>query len=225
MKLPQSSHPLSFPSSVKMVERKFELIDEHDFNRTYHGFSIHEQWQAWETAHFFCVNEIVENPTDGARLVSIGCNNGDASSPNCTTACSNATLMYSSPVNLWNCMTLAMLGILIGQGNNTIDRDSERKMDERFHFGTVEKFNSLNVFRKVRDCAWASCSDSTYGSCTSSLQGFKCGPVSPDNIAEFGRAMTKPYCQAASAGIDLDNAGQGVSHPFLSVPRHSKRLL
>ncbi|WKT43567.1 hypothetical protein QSH57_008403 [Fusarium oxysporum f. sp. vasinfectum] len=194
-----------------MIERKFQVIDKYDFNRTYHGIAISEQWQAWETAHFFRVRSIIENPTVGARLVSYGCNNGDGSSLNCTKTCSNATLMYNSPENLWNCMTLATLGMLVGPGNDTIDRESEKKMDEKFHFGTVEKFNSLNVFRKVRDCAWVSCSDSTYGSCTSSLQGFKCGPVSPNNIAKFGRVMAKPYCQAASAGIDLDIAGQGDS--------------
>ncbi|KAI1029336.1 hypothetical protein LB504_010778 [Fusarium proliferatum] len=193
-----------------MVERKFQIIDKYDFNRTYHGIAISEQWQAWETAHFFRVRSIIENPTVGARLSSYGCNNGDANSLNCTTTCSNATLMYSSPENLWNCITLATLGMLVGPGNDTIDRESEKEMDDKFHFGTVEKFNALNVFRKVRDCAWASCSDSTYGSCTSSLQGFKCGPVSPDNIAKFGRVMAKPYCQAANAGIDLDIAGQGI---------------
>ncbi|KAG5814274.1 hypothetical protein H9Q74_002885 [Fusarium xylarioides] len=193
-----------------MVERKFQVINKYDFNRTYHGIEISEQWQAWETAHFFRVKSIIENPTVGARLISYGCDNGDDSSLNCTTTCSNATLMYGSPQNLWNCITLATLGMLVGPGNDTIDRESEKKMDEQFHFGTAEKFNSLNVFRKVRDCAWASCSDSTYGHCTSSLQGFKCGPVSPDNIAKFGRVMAKPYCQAASAGIDLDIAGQGI---------------
>ncbi|EXK83492.1 hypothetical protein FOQG_12193 [Fusarium oxysporum f. sp. raphani 54005] len=198
-----------------MVERKFQVIDKYDFNRTYHGIAISEQWQAWETAHFFRVRSIIENPTVGARLISYGCNNGDGSSLNCTKTCSNATLMYSSPQNLWNCMTLATLGMLVGPGNDTIDRESEKKMDEKFHFGTVEKFNSLNVFRKVRDCAWASCSDSTYGSCTSSLQGFKCGPVSPNNIAKFGRVMAKPYCQAASAGIDLDIAGQGIVTAYI----------
>ncbi|KAM0081532.1 hypothetical protein ACKRZS_006318 [Fusarium odoratissimum] len=193
-----------------MAERKFQVIEKYDFNRTYHGIAISEQWQAWETAHFFRVRSIIENPTVGARLISYGCNNGDGSSLNCTKTCSNATLMYNSPENLWNCMTLATLGMLVGPGNDTIDRESEKKMNEKFHFGTVEKFNSLNVFRKVRDCAWASCSDSTYGSCTSSLQGFKCGPVSANNIAKFGRVMAKPYCQAASAGIDLDIAGQGI---------------
>ncbi|RKK89740.1 hypothetical protein BFJ71_g12113 [Fusarium oxysporum] len=133
-----------------MIERKFQVIDKYEFNRTYHGIAISEQWQAWETAHFFRVKSIIENPTVGARLISYGCNNGDGSSLNCTKTCSNATLMYSSPENLWNC------------------------------------------------------------SCTSSLQGFKCGPVSPNNIAKFGRVMAKPYCQAASAGIDLDIAGQGI---------------
>ncbi|KAF5617603.1 uncharacterized protein FTJAE_12621 [Fusarium tjaetaba] len=193
-----------------MVERKFQIIDKYDFNRAYHGIEISEQWQAWETAHFFRVRSIIENPTVGVRLISYGCDNGDGSSLNCTTTCSNATLMYRLPENLWNCITLATLGMLVGPGNDTIDRESEKKMDEQFHFETVEKFNSLNVFRKVRDCAWASCSDSTYGSCTSSLQGFKCGPVSPDNVAKFGRVMAKHYCQAASAGIDLDIAGQGI---------------
>ncbi|KAF4426550.1 hypothetical protein FACUT_9860 [Fusarium acutatum] len=204
-------HPLSSSSFVKMVERKFQIIDRCDFNRTYHGIAISEQWQAWETAHFFRFRSIIENPTVGARLISYGCDNGDSSSLNCTTTCSNAKLMYYSPENLWNCMTLATLGILVGPGNDTIDRESEKKMDGQFHFGTVEKFNSLNVFRKVRDCSWASCSDSTYGSCTSSLQVFKCGPVSPDNIAKFGRVMSKPYCQAASAGIDLVIAEQGMA--------------
>ncbi|RKL29738.1 hypothetical protein BFJ70_g10385 [Fusarium oxysporum] len=113
-----------------MIERKFQVIDKYEFNRTYHGIAISEQWQAWETAHFFRVKSIIENPTVGARLISYGCNNGDGSSLNC--------------------------------------------------------------------------------SCTSSLQGFKCGPVSPNNIAKFGRVMAKPYCQAASAGIDLDIAGQGI---------------
>ncbi|KAF5714557.1 hypothetical protein FMUND_7366 [Fusarium mundagurra] len=134
-----------------MVERKFQIIDKYDFNRTYHGIAISEQWQAWETAHFFRVRSIIENPTVGARLISYGCNNGDASSLNCTTTCPNATLMYNSPENLWNCMTLATLGMLVGPGNDTIDRKSEKKMDEQFHFGTVEKFNTLNTLRMATE--------------------------------------------------------------------------
>lgn len=198
-----------------MVERKFQLIDRYTFNRTYHSIPLSEQWQAWETTHFFRVKSIVDHPNVSARLISYGCNNGDPSTLNCTTTCNNATLMYNSPENLWNCMTLATLGMLVGPGNDTIDKGSEMKMDEIFHFGTVEKFNGLNVFRTVRDCAWASCSDSTYGHCTGSLQRFKCNPVSPTNIESFGNVMAKPYCQAASAGIDLDIAGQGVSHSYL----------
>ncbi|KAF5983661.1 hypothetical protein FBULB1_3692 [Fusarium bulbicola] len=159
--------------------RVAQIIMAHFFAiETYHGIAISEQWQAWETAHFFRVRSIIENPTVGARLISYGCDNGDGSSLNCTATCSNATLM-------------------------ALQR--------------VEEFNSLNHFRKVRDCAWASCSDSAYGRCTSSLQGFKCGPGSPDNIAKFGRVMAKPYCEAASAGIDLDIAGQGLVPERLCV--------
>ncbi|KAF5682492.1 hypothetical protein FCIRC_4926 [Fusarium circinatum] len=100
-----------------------QIIMAHFFAiETYHGIAISEQWQAWETAHFFRVRSIIENPTVGARLISYGCDNGD---------------------------------------------------------------------------------------------GFKCGPVSPDNIAKFGRVMAKPYCQAASAGIDLDIAGQGIVTAYI----------
>ncbi|KAM0203349.1 hypothetical protein ACHAQI_010410 [Fusarium lateritium] len=198
-----------------MVERKFQLIDTYIFDRTYHGIPLSRQWQAWEAAHFFRVKSIIDHPDTGARLISYGCNNGDPSALNCTTTCSNSTLMYSLPENLWNCMTLATLGMLVGPGNDTIDKGSEMKMDKIFHFGTVEKFNGLNVFRTVRDCAWASCSDSTYGHCTGSLQPFKCNPVSPTNIETFGNVMAKPYCQAASAGIDLDIAGQGIVSAYI----------
>ncbi|KAM0373007.1 hypothetical protein ACHAPZ_007642 [Fusarium culmorum] len=192
-----------------MPERKFRLIGDYDISRKYHGINIPKQWQAWETAHLFRVKSIAEQPEVPARLISYGCNNGDPDALNCTTTCANATLMHSKPENLWNCMTLATLGMLVSPGNDTIDRENEKEMDDIFHFGTVEKFNTLNVFTKVRNCAWASCSDSTYGHCTSSLHGFKCNPIKPSNIEKFGRVMAKPYCQAASAGIDLDIAGQG----------------
>lgn len=112
-------------------------------------------------------------------------------------------------------MTLATVAMLTVPGNDTIDRESEKKMDEIFHFGNVEKFDKLQVFRTVRNCAWASCSDSTYGHCTGSLYDFKCGPIKPINIERFGRVLAKPYCQAASAGIDSDIAGQGVSTVLL----------
>lgn len=208
---PSSSSLVSVYTHLKMPERKFRLIGDYDISRKYHGINIPKQWQAWETAHLFRVKSIAEQPEVPARLISYGCNNGNLDALNCTTTCANATLMYSKPENLWNCMTLATLGMLVGPGNDTIDRENEKEMDDIFHFGTVEKFNTLNVFTKVRSCAWASCSDSTYGHCTSSLHDFKCNPIKPSNIEKFGRVMAKPYCQAASAGIDLDIAGQGVS--------------
>ncbi|RGP80280.1 hypothetical protein FLONG3_1581 [Fusarium longipes] len=198
-----------------MPERSFQLIDDYNISRKYHGINIPKQWQAWETAHLLRIKSITEQPQIPARLISYGCNNGDPNALNCTTTCANATLMYSSPENLWNCMTLATLGMLVGPGNDTIDRENESKMNDIFHFGTVEKFNTLDVFKTVRNCAWASCSDSTYGHCTSSLRDFKCVRIAPDNIERFGRVMAKPYCQAASAGIDLDIAGQGIVTAYI----------
>ncbi|KAF5656299.1 hypothetical protein FHETE_11059 [Fusarium heterosporum] len=198
-----------------MVHRKFRLIEKYEFDRTYHGIPLAERWQLWEAAHFLRVKPIIDHPEIPARLISYGCNNGDPYLLNCTATCSNATLMYDSSANLWNCITLATLAMLVGPGNDTIDRVSEREMDERFHFGTVEKFNELGVFGKVRACAWASCSDSTYGRCTNSLWRFKCTAVSQHNIQDFGNVMAGPYCQAAGAGIDLDIAGQGIVTAYI----------
>ncbi|KAF5001070.1 hypothetical protein FGRMN_1264 [Fusarium graminum] len=218
--LPAAAHKFSADSShrhphANMVQRKFQLIEKYDFDRTYHGIPLAKRWQLWETAHFLRVKPIIDSPEIPARLISYGCNNGDSNLLNCTATCSNTTLMYDSSANVWNCITLATLAMLVGPGNDTIDRDSEREMDEKFHFGTVEKFNGLGVFQKVRSCAWASCSDSTYGRCTDSLWPFKCNAVSQYNIQDFGNVMAGPYCRAARAGIDLDIAGQGIVTAYI----------
>ena len=194
-----------------MSLRKFRLVPYYNITRDYHGIHIPEQWQAWETAHFFRIWTITTQPEVGARLISYGCNNGDPTALNCNQTCANATLIYSSPENLWNCMTLATMAMLTVPGNDTIDRENEKRMDDIFHFGTMEDVDKLGIFWKIRRCAWASCADSTYGHCTPSLGPFKCEQVTPWNIEEFGRVMSRPYCEAANAGIDLDIAGQGVS--------------
>ncbi|KAL4728290.1 hypothetical protein ACLX1H_005032 [Fusarium chlamydosporum] len=132
-----------------MAERSFQLIDDYDFERRYHDIYIPKQWQAWETAHFKRVKSVTEQPDIPAQLITSGCNNGDPNALNCTVTCSNATLMYSNPENLWNCMTLATVAMLVGPGNDTINLESEKKMDEIFHFGTVAKFNDLDVFSTI----------------------------------------------------------------------------
>lgn len=204
-------------------ERKFTIIDKYDYSKQYDGISIPPRWQLWETAHLYRIYSIIDNPDEPARLISYGCNVHDpnvvhkgenpwpdASHLNCTETCSDAALMYKSPESLWNCMTLATMAMLVVPGDDTIDEASLQEASERFNFGSLEDFNALNVFTDVRECAWASCSDSKYGRCTSSLNRYKCTRISPDNIASFGNVLRRPYCQAADAGIDLDIAGQGV---------------
>lgn len=197
-----------------MVERKFNVIDNYDFKREYDGVDIPQQWQAWETAHFLRVKAIISHPEAGARLISYGCNNDDGGTLNCTTTCRNTTLMYNSPENLWNCVTLATVAMLAGPGNDTINQTNVEEMDEKFHFESLDAVNGLDIFQRVRECAWSSCSDSKYGACTASFQQFKCAAVSPKNIASFGDILQGPYCKAAGSGIDFDIAGQGVSKPF-----------
>lgn len=195
------------------VHRRFVIIDDYEHERKYEGIEIPYRWQAWETANFFRIDSILDpgNEKMPVRLISYGCNNGDPERLNCTETCSNRTLMYNSPENLWNCMTLATMAMVIVPGDDTIDEATEEEAAEKFGFGSLEEFNKLNVFTSVRNCVWASCSDSAYGKCTSSLHRFQCTRIHPDNIASFGRVLEGPYCQAADAGIDFDIAGQGVS--------------
>lgn len=205
------------------TERSFSIISGYDFDKTYDGIAIPPRWQRWETAHIYRISSVMENPSTPARLLSYGCNvrdpdvfsNGedpwpDPSHLNCTETCADPALMYASPENLWNCMTLATVAMMVVPGNDTVEGASLREAVERFNFGSLEAFNALNVFRDVRECAWASCSDSKYGRCTSSLHRFKCTAISPRNIESFGNVMKGPYCAASIDGIDLDIAGQGV---------------
>ncbi|KAH7127325.1 hypothetical protein EDB81DRAFT_907500, partial [Dactylonectria macrodidyma] len=175
-----------------------------------YGITVPKPWQAWETAFFYRILSVLEHPKAGARLIDYGCNTGDSDTLNCTKTCSNNTLMFGSPENLWNCVTLETMGMIVGPGNDTINKASEKEMDEIFHFGTVEEFNSLNVFRPFRKCLSQSCSDSKYGKCTPGIKVFQCDAVNQVNIWDLGRLLNDRYCRDADIGIDTDIAGPGV---------------
>jgi hypothetical protein len=119
---------LASDSMANSTERSFSIISGYNFDKTYDGIAIPLRWQRWETAHIYRISSLMENPSEPARLLSYGCNvhdpdvfsNGedpwpDPSHLNCTETCSDPALMYASPENLWNCMTLATVAMMVVQ--------------------------------------------------------------------------------------------------------------
>ncbi|KAG5788138.1 hypothetical protein H9Q69_012799 [Fusarium xylarioides] len=195
-----------------MVEWQFEVIHNITSNRKLLGTVITPEWQMWDEAYFKRVSDTLADPTHTAKLMAEGCNNGDLRELNCTKTCDSAEYMFRSPQNLWNCMTLSTVAMKVipEPTNDTVNRDSEKNMDDMFHFGSLRDFDRLFAFRKVRECLWQSCSDSKYGKCTEDLFDYQCSPIHQFNIGNLGTVLSERYCSVADPGFDFDLVGQGV---------------
>ncbi|KAF5660296.1 hypothetical protein FDENT_13770 [Fusarium denticulatum] len=195
-----------------MVEWKFEVVHNITSNRKLLGTVIPPEWQMWDEAYFKRVSDTLADPSHTAKLMAEGCDNGDPGMLNCTETCNSAEHMFRSPQNLWNCMTLSTVAMKVipEPTNDTVNRDSEKDMDDRFHFGSLRDFDKLFAFRKVRECLWQSCSDSKYGKCTEGLSGYQCSPIHQFNIGNFSTVLSERYCSVADPGFDFDLVGQGV---------------
>ncbi|KAF5598569.1 hypothetical protein FPCIR_2866 [Fusarium pseudocircinatum] len=195
-----------------MVEWKFEVVHNITSNRKLLGTVIPPEWQMWNEAYFKRVSDTLADPSHTAKLMAEGCDNGDPGMLNCTETCDSAEHMFRSPQNLWNCMTLSTVAMKVipEPTNDTVNQESEKDMDDRFHFGSLRDFDKLFAFRKVRECLWQSCSDSKYGKCTEGLSGYQCSPIHQFNIVNFSTVLSERYCSVADPGFDFDLVGQGV---------------
>lgn len=116
-----------------------------------------------------------------------------------------------SPKRLELYGSLATVTMEVVQGGKTVDPSNLQEMDDIFDLGgSLEAFDKLRVFKRVRECFWQSCSDSKYGKCTSDIQGFRCNHIGPDNIEDFASAIHGSYCHDAVLGVDSDIAGPGI---------------
>ncbi|KAM0549764.1 hypothetical protein ACHAPJ_009202 [Fusarium lateritium] len=193
-----------------MVEWRFKTVGNIVTERELLGTNIPPEWQMWEEAYFKRVNATLADPNHTALLIEDGCNNGDSEELNCTKTCDSAEYMFKSPQNLWNCMTLSTVAMKVvpEPTNDTVNRDSENEMRDKFHFGSLRDFQY--PFGKVRKCLWQSCSDSKYGTCTPDLVNYQCDLINQFTVEKFGAVLTTSYCRNADPGIDSDLVGQGV---------------
>jgi hypothetical protein len=185
---------------------RFRIVD--GYNYTY---ATPTDWQAWHEAYFGRVRSVLNTDGEWVRLLSSGCITPDSPSRNCSRTCGNATAMFSSHANVWNCMALATVTMETVQGSKRVDPENLETMDKKFDLGgSLEAFDRLRVFTHARQCFWQSCSDSKYGKCTKHLQRFRCEHISPDNIGQFGDVLNRRLCRDADLSIDSDIAGPGV---------------
>ncbi|SCO08605.1 uncharacterized protein FFB20_13078 [Fusarium fujikuroi] len=178
-----------------MVEWQFEVIHNITSNRKLLGTIISPEWQMWDEAYFKRVSDTLADPTHTAKLMAEGCNNGDFGELNCTKTCDSAEYMFRSPQNLWNCMTLSTVAMKVipEPTNDTVNRGSEKDMDDMFHFGSLRDFDRLYAFRKVQD-----------------LFDYQCSPIHQFSLGNFGTVLSERYCTVADPGFDFDLVGQGV---------------
>ncbi|KAJ4258100.1 hypothetical protein NW762_008240 [Fusarium torreyae] len=123
-----------------MAIRDFNFTDAYPAERDpFPQFHLSATWQAWETAWFYRIAPIINNPDTPARIMTNGCFIGD-NEPNCEKACEHATTMFDTPETLWNCLTIATVAMMAtGDGApDTISNESVRKLKDDF------KVNRLN---------------------------------------------------------------------------------
>ncbi|KAH7166324.1 hypothetical protein EDB81DRAFT_918697 [Dactylonectria macrodidyma] len=196
-----------------MAEYDYRFRNMTDYNYTH---STPTDWQAWHDAYFDRVGGVLRANGEWIRLLNSGRTMEGWAMPNCTRTCGNATAMFSSPENVWNCIALATVTMEVVRGNKTVHPDNLQRMDDIFDLGgSLEAFDKLHVFTSVQQCFWQSCSDSKYGRCAPGLQRFRCDRINSDNIGDFASVINRPYCRDAVLGIDSDIAGPGVLVAFM----------
>lgn len=101
-----------------------------------------------------------------------GCNTANSKNEyilNCTETCRTKEIMFATPENLWNCVTLSVVANQVVWADDTVDQENQEQMDSVFHFDFMRQFETLGIVTNARDCLWQSCSDPKYDMCSTSL--------------------------------------------------------
>ncbi|CVL07311.1 uncharacterized protein FMAN_15385 [Fusarium mangiferae] len=193
---------------------RFRVIDAYNYT-----YDTPEPWQAWHEAYFRRISSVLGANGEPVRLKDDGCTMPEYTTPNCTRTCSNATSMFYSESNVWNCIALATVSIQVLQGNKSFDEENVALMDQRFNLGgsDLRAIDQLGIFAQVRGCFSQSCEDSKFGSCTPKFKPYRSRPINASNIHEFANITNGPYCQSTSLGIDSDIAGPGILVSYMML--------
>ncbi|KAG4291538.1 hypothetical protein FPRO06_13759 [Fusarium proliferatum] len=173
---------------------RFRVIDAYNYT-----YDTPEPWQAWHEAYFRRISSVLGANGEPVRLKDDGCTMPEYTTPNCTRTCSNATSMFYSESNVWNCIALATVSIQVLQGNKSFDEENVALMDQRFNLGgsDLRAIDQLGIFAQFKP--------------------YRSRPINASNIREFANITNGPYCQSTSLGIDSDIAGPGIIVSYMML--------
>ncbi|KAF5575100.1 hypothetical protein FPANT_11473 [Fusarium pseudoanthophilum] len=193
---------------------RFRVIDKYNYT-----YDTPVMWQAWHEAYFGRVSGVLGANGEPVRLTKNGCTMHEYKTPDCIRTCSNATSMFYTESNVWNCIALATVSIEVLQGNKSFDKENVVSMDRRFNLGGSDfrAFDQLGVFAQLRGCFTESCTESKFGKCTSRFEPYKSRPVNAGNIIDFANIINGPYGGNTSMGIDPDIAGPGIIVSYMML--------
>ncbi|KAI1124467.1 hypothetical protein F5Y10DRAFT_249346 [Nemania abortiva] len=148
----------------------------------------------------------------GAQTVDIAANY--------STACSNATTLFDSPLKFGNCMMLGVTNVLLEQGVITLDENSVQSTDSSLHFGDILAFNGSGVLDDIATCILSTCQNTSDSSCDWTVNGNLTEAYDPQyNITEKLQKMYlgfSNYCNGAGVQPNSDVVGPGVLISYLS---------
>ncbi|KAF4477181.1 hypothetical protein FAGAP_12473 [Fusarium agapanthi] len=193
---------------------RFRVLDTYNYT-----YDTPEMWQAWHEAYFRRISSVLGANGEWVRLKDDGCTMPEYKTPNCIRTCSNATSIFYSESNVWNCIALATVSIQVLQGNKSFGEENVVSMDQRFNLGGSDfrAIDQLGIFAQVRGCFSQSCAESKFGKCTSEFEPYQSRPINAGNILDFANMINGPYCRNTSLGIDPDIAGPGIIVSYMML--------
>ncbi|KAI1261461.1 hypothetical protein F5Y18DRAFT_205837 [Xylariaceae sp. FL1019] len=133
---------------------------------------------------------------------------------NYTTACSNASGIFQSPLVFTNCLALAVTTTSVQDDQMQFDEESVQRTEPVLHFGSLSSFPGLPAIETIASCLLATCQDTNITQCTMASYGnFSMVLDTHLNTTTRIRALydgAENYCPEDTPGPSSDVVGPGV---------------
>ncbi|KAI0810166.1 hypothetical protein GGR55DRAFT_678761 [Xylaria sp. FL0064] len=130
---------------------------------------------------------------------------------NYSTACSNATAIFSSTSVFMNCLQLGVTTVLLDNEVISLEEDSVRSANHDFHFGDLRFFNGSGVLDDITGCISSTCQNTSTSTCNWGVSSNLAEAYDPSyNVTEKLQRLFKAfslYCDGAGAQPDSDVLG------------------
>ncbi|KAF2965998.1 hypothetical protein GQX73_g7580 [Xylaria multiplex] len=104
------------------------------------------------------VTEIFLGVPEGVRILD--------EAANYSTACSNASTIFSSTLIFTNCLVLGFTSVLLHGGLISLDEDLVQNANMYLHFGDIHSFNGSGVLDDITTCISATCQNTSTSTCS-----------------------------------------------------------